>query len=147
MFSAIRKRITYTNVAVTVALVFAMAGGAYAAKKYVITSTKQISPKVLAALKGKAGANGPVGPAGPAGSVGPAGPAGAKGENGKEGKEGKTGTTGATGPEGATGTTGPTGTTGATGPQGPLQPGKSETGVQPPPRQWPLRHLRHPAQL
>ena len=47
MFSRIRKRLTYANVAMTMALVFAMTGGAYAAKKYVITSTKQIKPSVL----------------------------------------------------------------------------------------------------
>jgi hypothetical protein len=52
MFSTIRKRITYANVALTLTLVFAMSGGAYAAGKYLITSTKQISPKVLASLKG-----------------------------------------------------------------------------------------------
>jgi hypothetical protein len=129
MFTWIRKRITYANVAMTLALLFAMSGGAYAAKKYLITSTKQISPKVIAALKGKAGANGPEGkqgPVGPAGPKGENGPAGAKGESGKEGKEGKGGTTGATGPEGATG---PTGASGPTGPQGPLQPGKTESGV------------------
>src|SRR5437763_16587897 len=53
------------------ALFFAMGGGAYAAKHYLITSTKQISPKVLKALKGKAGKPGA------AGATGPAGPAGA----------------------------------------------------------------------
>lgn len=37
MFSRIRKRMTYANVAVTVALVFAMAGGAYAAGRCLIT--------------------------------------------------------------------------------------------------------------
>ncbi len=31
MFSRIRKRITYANLAMTLALVFAMTGGAYAA--------------------------------------------------------------------------------------------------------------------
>ncbi|MGH2879601.1 MAG: hypothetical protein ACRDK4_08360, partial [Solirubrobacteraceae bacterium] len=51
----------------TLALVFAMTGGAYAAKKYLITNTKQISPKVLKQLKG---AKGPAGPAGPEGKAG-----------------------------------------------------------------------------
>ncbi len=91
MLLVVGRRFTYANVVVTVALVFAMSGGAYAAKRYLITSTKQISPKVLKSLQGvagKAGANGVPGPAGPAGAVGPAGaqgPAGAKGENGLEG--------------------------------------------------------------
>ena len=44
MFSRIRKRLTYANVVMTFVLVFAMTGGAYAASKYVITSTKQIKP-------------------------------------------------------------------------------------------------------
>lgn len=92
-----RLRLTPGTAIATLALVLAMTGGAYAAKKYLITSTKQISPSVLKALKaanGKPGANGANGAQGPAG---PAGPAGAKGENGApgepghEGKEGKQG--------------------------------------------------------
>jgi hypothetical protein len=112
MFSAIRKRLTYANVAMTLALVFAMSGGAYAANKFLITSTKQISPKVLKALKGKPGAAGPAGlagatgaagaqgPAGAAGAQGPAGPAGV-GKEGEKGKEGTPGTPGAKGVEGS----------------------------------------------
>jgi hypothetical protein len=92
MLSAIRKRLTYTNVAVIVALVFAMSGGAYAASRYVITSTKQISPKVLRALKGNAGASGAQGPAGPAGPQGPAGANGAAGAKGETGAAGANGT-------------------------------------------------------
>ena len=72
----------------TLALVFAMTGGAYAAKRYVITSTKQISPTVLKRLAGKGG------PAGANGAQGPAGAAGAKGENGAAGPEGKAGAPG-----------------------------------------------------
>ncbi len=108
MFSTIRKRLTYTNVAVTFALVFAMSGGAYAASRYVITSTKQIKPGVLAQLKGKAGAQGSAGaqgPAGPAGAAGPQGPAGVKGETGGTGKEGPQGPEGKEGKAGATGFT------------------------------------------
>jgi hypothetical protein len=116
MFSAIRSRISPATVIATVALVFAMTGGAYAASRFLITSTKQISPKVLKALRGANGKNGapgatgpagpagagvagpagpqgPGGPQGPAGPQGPGGPAGPKGENGKEGKPGTTGFT------------------------------------------------------
>ena len=48
MIKAIRNRLSYANVAMTLALVFAMTGGAYAAQRYVVTSTKQIKPSVLA---------------------------------------------------------------------------------------------------
>lgn len=88
-----RKRFTYANVVATLALVFAMSGGALAASKYLISSTKQISPKVLKQLKGNAG---------PTGSTGPAGPAGKEGAAGKEGKAGAPGATSVTthyGPE------------------------------------------------
>jgi hypothetical protein len=79
MFKRIRSRLTYTNVAVTLALFFAISGGAMAAGHYLITSTKQISPKVLKALKGAAGPSGAPGAAGVTGAQGPAGPAGARG--------------------------------------------------------------------
>jgi len=108
MFSRIRKRFTYANVAMTLALVFAMTGGAYAAKHYLITSTKQISPKVLKALKGangKSGAAGLAGLAGAQGAQGPQGAAGAKGENGAPGAKGENGAPGAKGENGTTGFT------------------------------------------
>jgi hypothetical protein len=91
MLSKIRGRFSYVNVAMTVALVFAMTGGAYAANKYVVTSTKQISPKVLTSLRGKAGPQGSVGATGPTGPAGAPGPAGPKGENGANGTEGQSG--------------------------------------------------------
>lgn len=94
MFSRIRRRLTYANVAMTLALIFAMTGGAYAANKYLITSTKQINPKVLTALKGKTGPAGPAGATGPAGTTGPAG---AKGENGAPGAPGEKGAPGTAG--------------------------------------------------
>lgn len=130
MYRMIRKRLSYANVAMTLALVLAMSGGAFAANKYVVTSTKQISPKVLKALVGKTGPAGPAGLAGPAGtagagSIGPAGPAGA---TGPEGPAGPPGAKGDTGPKGAPGAPGTPGAPGATGPQGPLQSGKTETG-------------------
>lgn len=83
-----KLRFTYSNVVATLALVFAMSGGALAASKYLITSTKQISPKVVKALKGKKGAPGPVGP------QGKEGPAGKEGSAGKEGPAGKVGPAG-----------------------------------------------------
>lgn len=89
-----RRRFSYANVAATLALVLSMSGGALAAKHYLISSTKQISPKVLKALKGKSGAKGAPGLPG---GVGPAGALGKEGGGGKEGKEGKEGKTGAAG--------------------------------------------------
>ncbi len=80
MLSAIGRRLTYANVVATLALVFSMSGAAVAANHYLITSTKQISPKVLKSLKGSNGRNGAAGPAGPAGTNGAAGAPGAPGE-------------------------------------------------------------------
>lgn len=109
MMSFITKRFTYANVAVTAALVFAMAGGAFAASNsghaakkakkasYVITSTKQIKPGVIATLKGKTGAAGATGPAGSAGAVGAKGATGATGEKGAEGEPGEKGANGSPG--------------------------------------------------
>ncbi len=91
MISKVGQRITYTNVVLTLVLVFAMSGGAYAAEKYVITSTKQIKPSVLKSLQGK---------------VGPAGKAGTNGANGANGAQGEKGLTGTNGTNGANGTNG-----------------------------------------
>jgi len=114
----IHRRLTYANVAMTVAALFAMAGGAYAAHKYIITSTGQIAPGVLKKLHGATGHAGPAGPAGVAGSVGPVGSLGAAGKDGLTGQTGGTGPQGATGPTGAGGVTGKAGVTGVTGPTG-----------------------------
>lgn len=76
-----QKRLTYANVVATLALVFAMSGGAVAASHYLITSTKQISPKVIKKLKGKAGPQGPAGKAGAAGQAGQTGKEGPAGQN------------------------------------------------------------------
>ncbi len=91
MLQAIRSRITPSTVLATLALVFAMTGGAYAAKRYLITSTKQISPKVLKALKGANGAAGAPGAAGAGGAQGPQGAAGKAGTNGTNGANGMDG--------------------------------------------------------
>jgi len=127
MLKALRKRMTYANVALTLALVFAMTGGAYAAKKYLITSTKQISPSVLKALAGKAGPAGAAGAQGPQGAQGPAGAKGDTGPQGATGPQGTTGPQGATGPKGATGATGPKGEPWTAG--GTLPHGATETGT------------------
>jgi Collagen triple helix repeat (20 copies) len=124
MVSIIRKRLTYANAALTLAVLFAMSGGAYAAGKYLITSTKQISPKVLHALSGKPGAKGadgttgPAGAAGPQGSQGPQGPQGAKGEKGENGTNGTNGANGTNGKDGSPWTA-----------SGTLPKGKTETGT------------------
>ncbi len=135
MFQALRRRIHLSpaTVIATCALVFAMTGGAYAAGRYLITSTKQISPKVLKSLQGKAGARGATGPQGPAGvagvgAPGSQGPAGAGGSKGENGAAGATGKEGAPGKEGKAGKEGSPWTVGGT-----LPSGKTETGV------WMLR--------
>jgi hypothetical protein len=48
-----RKPITYANVVATIALFLSMSGGALAAKHYLLSSPKQISPKVLKSLETK----------------------------------------------------------------------------------------------
>ncbi len=67
-----RRHFSYANVVATLALVFAMSGGALAANHYLINSPKQINPKVLKKLRGP---KGKTGAAGPTGATGPAGPA------------------------------------------------------------------------
>jgi hypothetical protein len=145
-----KRHMTYANVAATLALIFSMAGGAFAASHYLITSTKQIKPSVLAQLRGLRGLAGPAGSAGSQGREGvagldqitqvaapgpqgPAGPAGA-GLRGVAGPEGQ-GVTGPTGPGvGATGPTGEkgSGSTGATGPSGPAGGPAGPTGEKGP---------------
>jgi hypothetical protein len=94
-----RRRVSYANVAATLALVIALgAGTAYAAKHHwLITSTSQIKPSVLHRLRGK------------------------KGPKGATGVTGATGATGAAGAPGAPGAAGAIGATGATGPSNMLQ--------------------------
>jgi hypothetical protein len=77
-----RKHLNYANLTATLALVFAMGGSALAAKHYLLSSTKQISPKVLKALTCKPGKTGATG------ATGTTGPAGANGKEGLQGKEG-----------------------------------------------------------
>jgi hypothetical protein len=99
MFSLIRRHLSAGTVLGTLALIFAMTGAAWAAHHYLISSTKQISPKVLAQLKGNRG---------------PRGARGATGARGAQGPRGAQGAQGPTGPKGVTGTNGTDGTNGNT---------------------------------
>jgi Collagen triple helix repeat (20 copies) len=101
----------------TIALALALAGGAWAGKRYVITSSVQVKPGSLTGanvkdhslglselsdgvtehLHGQRGAKGPPGPAGPAGLKGDTGATGAAGA---QGPKGETGDTGPQGPPG-----------------------------------------------
>ncbi|MGE0067559.1 MAG: hypothetical protein AB7T48_09430 [Solirubrobacterales bacterium] len=140
MFSRIHQKLgTAGFVIAIVALVMAMAGGAYAAQQALNGKQKKEVEKIAKKYAGKNGKNGAAGAQGPAGPAGPKGDAGAAGAAGTAGAKGATGVTGATG-AGATGPTGPAGT-GATGPTGAtgstgqtgftetLPSGKTETGT------------------
>jgi hypothetical protein len=135
MFSLIRRRLCYANVTATLALVFGMSGGALAANHYLLTSTSQISPKVLKVLKGKEGKQGPAGAAGMRGETGVGGPAGAAGSIGQAGPAGSKGEPGATGAAGAPGAAGKEGSPWTAG--GTLPSGKTETGT------WATSGLAH----
>jgi hypothetical protein len=89
--NSIQRHLTYANVTATLALVFSMAGGALAAKHYLITSVKQIKPSVVRQLQHR----GPRGPAGPRGATGAQGNPDTPGAEGKPGPEGAAGFTGA----------------------------------------------------
>jgi hypothetical protein len=80
-----KPKLTYANVVSTLCLFVLLGGSAYAANRYLITSTSQIKPSVLAQISGPGDAaaakkkkqkRGPPGPQGPTGPVGPGGVAG-----------------------------------------------------------------------
>jgi len=87
--NSIRRHLSYANIVATLALLFAMSGGALAANHYLISSTKQIKPGVLKKLRGASGKVGPVGAQGPVGLVGPSGAAGGPGPKGDQGVPGQ----------------------------------------------------------
>jgi Collagen triple helix repeat (20 copies) len=91
------------NVVAWLALFVALTGTSIAATHYVVTSTKQIKPSVLRALRAASGKEGP------AGNEGPAGKTGLRGETGPEGKQGLPGTPAEPGKEGKEGPEGPPG--------------------------------------
>lgn len=139
----LRARFNYANIGVTLALLFAASGGAFAATqknappagraaktshhktktkaRYVINKTSQISPKVLKALAGKPGEKGEAGAPGKDGANGVNGAGGAKGERGEKGEKGERGEKGEAGP------TGPEGSPWVAG--GTLPTGKSLKGA------------------
>ncbi|MFZ2050546.1 MAG: hypothetical protein WAU69_06390 [Solirubrobacteraceae bacterium] len=94
MLSFVRRRLTFANGMVVVMALLVMSGGAYAASKYLITSTKQISPTVLKKLRGAAGPRGAAGATGPQGLQGKEGVAGKNGTNGTAGEKGQPGAPG-----------------------------------------------------
>ena len=106
-----------TLIAVLVGVI-AVTSGAFAAKRYLITSSSQIkagavslsdlSPAARKALHGVNGNSGTAGPQGPQGNAGPAG---------KDGKDGS-GTAGPQGPKGDRGATGAQGQQGSAGVSG-----------------------------
>ncbi len=117
-----RRSLSYASVTATLALILAASGGALAATHYLITSTTQISPKVLKELSGQkgsrgaSGAAGQSGPVGPTGALGPAGPEGKRGERGARGlagivttQKGERGERGEAGPQGERGEQGEAG--------------------------------------
>ncbi len=120
MREAVRRHLNAATVIAVCALVLAMSGGAWAAKKYLISSTGQIKPTVLKELKGATGPKGAAGAAGPAGPQGGQGPQGAPGNPGTPGKNGVDGKEGKEGKEGKPGQTGFTEA---------LPAGKTETGT------------------
>ena len=118
--------------------VLAVTSGAFAAKQYLIVSSKQIKKGAISlsdlsrhaheALKGAPGATGS---AGRDGLTGPQGLQGSAGRDGRDGLTGPQGKQGLNGEAGATGVQGPKGDTGAAGPQGP-KGDKGDTGAMGP---------------
>jgi hypothetical protein len=153
MFGRIRTHLSYANVAATMALVFALTGGAVAASSHSggsngnsfikasasVASTQAHAVVAKKKSSSKGGARGPAGPKGATGAAGPAGPAGptgATGATGAAGPAGSAGVAGANGEKGEKGETGPAGAAGETGPEGvcsttdcTLPVGASETGT------------------
>jgi len=132
MFSGLRRHLSYANIAATLAVVFAMSGGAYAlsggahqpaAREGALTA--HLAKKVKKRSKSTTGARGPAGPAGPQGAAGAQGAAGPQGEKGAGGEKGAAGTAGK---EGAAGAQGPAGSPGVAGPKGESVTSEAFTG-------------------
>jgi len=95
-------------IAAAFALALAAASGAFAAHKYLVTSSKQIKPGTISlanlspsarkALLSHNSTTGTQGPKGDTGSAGPQGPAGPKGDTGAAGPKGDNGASGVNSP-------------------------------------------------
>jgi hypothetical protein len=90
MLQTLRTRFGIPGVISVIALVFAMAGGAFAANNLASSS----GSKASASAKGKPGPRGPRGKTGKPGPAGPQGPAGSKGDAGAPGSAGAAGANG-----------------------------------------------------
>ncbi len=123
-----KRRPSMTTVIACLALFFALGGTAIAAQHYLVTSTDQIKPSVLAKLKGKEGPPGPQGQTGPAGAPGATGETGSAGPRGFTGPQGSAGAQGATGAPGREGERGPAGESGSGGGSVTLSTLKEEVG-------------------
>jgi hypothetical protein len=95
----------------TIALALALAGGAWAGKRYVITSSAQVKPGSLTGANVKDHSLGLA-------ELSAAAHAALKGTGGPAGQQGPNGATGAQGPKGDTGPQGPKGDAGPQGPRG-----------------------------
>ncbi|HVW48679.1 MAG TPA: hypothetical protein VHA76_16600 [Solirubrobacterales bacterium] len=126
-----RVRLSYSNVVATMALFFALAGGAWAATQLPKESvgSQQLAKGAVTPAKlseqAKKGFTGTRGEAGPQGALGPRGNEGPRGEGGAVGATGPQGVRGATGATGATGARGEPGEIGLRGERGP----QGETGT------------------
>jgi hypothetical protein len=122
----LRKRLEASGpgvVIAVIALIFALAGTAFAAAKLNSTQKKEVK-KIAKQFAGQPGANGATG------ATGAQGPVGAKGADGAKGATGATGPTGPEGPEGLEGVEGAEGAEGSPWTAGgTLPPGSTETGV------------------
>jgi len=128
MLGSIRRHTTYANATATLALLFAMSGGAFAVTTNGNAGASHASAAAVARKSRSSKAKTLRGPRGPKGETGSAGAVGAAGPAGPEGKAGAPGSQGPQGPQGPAGKEGKAGATGQTGFTTTLPPGKTETG-------------------